>query len=126
MDRSLSEIRTHNVVVEVCLGHRETTRIRLAKTIVEAALAGDERAQKRLCIIVKSSLNKQGGNYSWIPWNPAMLVNFFQDGHETPLQADDVFPSRQEYYEALRLFNLLPKPVKTSYEVLCECVPSSV
>lgn len=126
MARSLSEITTRNVVVYVRLGYRETTRIRVAKSVVETALAGDERSQKRLCIIIKSSLNKQGGNYRWIPWNPAMLVDFFEDGHASSPQTTIDTPSDEEYYEALQLFNLEAKPVKPTYQVLCECVPPSV
>ncbi len=126
MATSLSEISTRNVVIYVRLGYRETTRIRVAKSVVEAALAGDEASQKRLCIIIKSSLNKQGGNYRWIPWNAAMLVDFFDDGHASGPQATIDSPSDEEYYEALQLFDLEAKPVKASYQVLCECVPPSV
>ncbi len=126
MPTSLDKIRTQNVIIDVQLGYHESVRIRVAKSVVESALSGNQASQNRICIITKSALNKKGGRYSWISWNALKLVEFFADGHETPSTDTNELPSSHEYYEALSLFQLQPQPPLPKNQILCECVPSSV
>ncbi len=126
MPKSLDEIRTTHVIVDIHLGARESARIRLAKTLIESALAGNKNSQNRICIVVKKVMNNKGGRYRWIEWNPTMMTGYYEDRNEEKASYEESPLTGQEVYEALVLFEMEPKPMVSKKEILCECVISTV